>query len=824
MQYAHYFRWRATDKLRIPQDKYRELVGSAEDGPFESHPLQPVHESIDVERSPVAMYGAYQSLLDGLAQSQGWAGHRLAVGEDLAYANMVACASARWTIRPDGDMPVMGPVRAGAIVDECLNKRQYFLRQMLQSLPAVVIVFSQTTADAFIAAMRGRFTLGNPQPQERIADLIQREIRLSFGRTQDGEELRARVIFSPHASSRPEEFEEQRAVIVAHLADEVAQGRLGLNAATGHLLRKRGGCQFCDNALYSIGPCDYRAELQPLAMAGPSALEAMGRPDALKERSEHERLLREFVASSNAGVAMEGGFEPLDAAAPSAPKLVLLGEVVTMTGPPIRQGAVYLERGVIVAVQERNAAPPEQFEAAPRIQTEGVIYPGLADLHNHLIYNIFTLWWPKVARSNRSQWLRDPDYRRLVSKPMATIAARQDLLRAAIRYVETKLILGGVTSGQGMHSRFHGTPNFRGLVRNFEQPADPALRSIGHKIPDLNAAGIDAFRAGIDSGDPYFFHLAEGTNDRARQQFTMLQDLGLVAPNLVGIHSLGLEPADLQALAAAQASVVWSPFSNSILYGRTIRSADLLGSGARFALGSDWTPSGSRNVLQEIKVAALTARHDGVDLPAERLVQAVTSDAMTIAGWGAKLGKIAPEYFADLLVLDRKLDDPYENLVAATEREVRLVLIAGHPRHGDKTLMLQAGLRAAQLEDIAVGGRAKALNLSHPSSPINNVGFASAKRALEGALADLHATRDAAVFEPLSSEGFVEVELDMQSPEPESGEFDVLAEVELPQSVPLDAPTVIDDDAYWAKLDSIAHLPAYLKGLSGLRRFYEGGM
>ncbi len=494
LQYAHYFRWRAMDKMRIPLDEYRQLAGNGQDGPFESKPLKPVGEEIGAELSPVTMYGAYQSLLDGLAQSQGWAGHKLSVGEDLAYANMVACASARWTIRSHRDMPVMGPARAGAIVDECFNKRQYFLRQMLQSLPAVVIVFSQTSADAFIAAMRGRFTLGDPQPQERIAELIKREIRLSFGRAQDGSMLQARVIFSPHASSSPEEFEEQRAVIVAHLADEVVQGRLELNVATGYLARTRGGCQFCDNALYSIGPCGYLAELRPLANAEPDVLYVAGRQDVRNERSEHERLLHEFIGASRADVGSLGAFEPLDAAAASAPKLVLLGEVVTMAGPPIRHGAVYLDRGVIVAVQERDVAPPEQFEAAPRIQTEGVIYPGLADLHNHLIYNLFTLWWPPSARSNRSQWLRDPDYKRRVSKPMETIAARQDLLCAAIRYVETKLILGGVTSGQGMHSQFDGAPNFRGLVRNFEQPGDPALRAIRHKIRDLVTKEVDSFK------------------------------------------------------------------------------------------------------------------------------------------------------------------------------------------------------------------------------------------------------------------------------------------------------------------------------------------
>lgn len=822
LQYAHYFRWRATDKLRIPRERYRELRGTGSDEPFDNRPLAGKGQPIDVELSPVTMYEGYQSLLDGLAERMGWQGHKLAVGEDIAYANMVACGSARWTTRPVDDMPVMGQARARAIVKECFHDRRYFLKQMLQTLPGVVMVFSQTTADAFISAMDGKFTKGNPQPQEPLAELIKREIRLEFGRAPDGTTLDARVIFSPHVSARPDDFAAQRDVLVTHLADEVTAGRLRLNPTTGHLARKRGGCLFCENALYNIGPCDYRAELQPLADASGLDVLADGQIDSGGAGAERLALLKlvEAFAGGERSAAADSQFEVLDAAAPSAPPLVLLGDVVTMDGEPIRSGAVYLRAGEIVAVQRADVPAPAGFETARRVETGGAIYPGLADLHNHLVYNALSLWWPRQARVNRSQWLRDPEYKRLVSLPMDVVAGRQDLLRALIRYVEVKLLLGGVTSGQGMVSKYRGGANFRGLVRNFEQSDDDTLGSIRHKITDLNSGGIDAFRTVLGTGSRFFFHLAEGTNERARNQFVMLEDNDLVADNLVGVHSLGLRAADLAALASVGAAVVWSPFSNSILYGRTIRPRELLDSGVRFGLGSDWTPSGSRNILQEMKIAALTAEAAAVELPARALAEAATVNSLDIAGWGDRLGKLRQGYYADLLVLDKRKDDLYENLVAATEREVALVIVAGHPRHGDRALMAQAGIGAAQLEAITVGGRAKALNLRHPASPLNHVTFAAAKEALERAFADLPAARDATVFEPFDDANAIEVELDMQAVEPEAGEFDVLAEVELPQSIPLDAPTVIDDSGYWAKLDSIGHLPAFLKGANGLRRYY----
>jgi cytosine/adenosine deaminase-related metal-dependent hydrolase len=824
LQYAHYFRWRATDKLRIPRDTYNELRPEppAEDGPFDRAPLMAEGDTVQVEHSSVTMYRGYQSLLDGLAERMGWQNHRLAVGEDLAYANMVACGSARWTTRPVQGMPFMGE-RAAAIVKECFHDRKYFLRQMLQSLPAVVMVFSQTTADAFIGAMQGRFSKGDPKVGERLADLIGREIRLRFGRTADGQELDARVVFSPHASANPQDFAAQREVLIGHLVAEVQTGTLSLNPATGRLARTKGGCQFCTNALYSIGACDYKAELRPLsAGAGiqPLADDGSG-PDPGAERAEHMRLVAEFTADPS--VAAGPAFDLLDADAPNAPKLVLLGDVVPMDGPALKNAAVYLNKGSIIAVQKATDPPPQGFALAKKVDTGGVIYPGLADLHNHLAYNALSLWWPSKARTNRSQWLGDSGYKSLVSEPMKVVRGRQDLVRALIRYIEVKLILGGVTSGQGMNTNVGGKAYFHGGVRNFEQSDDPALPQIRHRVPDFRDVHRASIQDAHDEGVKYFLHLAEGTNEGARAQFTLLQDWNLVWPNLCGIHSLGLNRDDLKALAAKGGSVVWSPFSNSLLYGRTIRVQDLLDSGARFALGSDWTPSGSRNILEELKIAKLTAEAEGAPLTTERLANAVTSDAFAMAGWDKHLGKVKAGYYADLVVLDRKKADPYDNLVAATEREVRMVLIGGQPRHGNLDLMTAAGIAPGDLERITVGGVEKALFLKHQASPLNHITFAAARDALERAFADLPAAREATVFEPFDDGPKIEIELDMDEVDDETADdaFDFLADAELPQSIPLDGPTIVDDDAYWARLDSVPHLPPFLKGSNGLKRYYQ---
>lgn len=826
LQYAHYFRYRTTDKRRVPVAEYEQLIGTETDQPSTARPLLELGKPVPAEPAPVLMYKQYQSLLDGLATKKGWAGHKLAVGEDIAYANMVACPSTRWVVTPnseDPDMPVMGVERAKGLVKECFYDRRYFLRQLVQSLPAVIIVFSRTTAKEFITALKPKFSQGNPQPNEALEALFNREIRLLYGTLTDGTLLDARVIFMPHASASPEEFGQLRGPCIDRLAEEVDRGNLVFNSTAGHLRRGRGSCVFCSNSLYKIGKCDYESDLRPLVGAGIAPL-AAGPADPLADRAEQLALLETLLpALPGAGTAtVEPVLLAAEAAVPAP--IALRGRVVPMDGTSVLDdGVVYVRNGRIQAISAPGAPAPAGFNGVAVTATSGVIYPGLVDLHNHLAYNILPLWKPPRRFDNRLQWQATREYRRDVGEVMSVLNnSGQNIIKAIVRYVEVKLMLGGVTSGQGMKSRFGGNQFYRGLVRNFEAPGEPGLSAAGSRIPDLEtAADITALRKSLDNGRPFFFHLAEGLDPDARQQFRMLDDNQLLRRNLICIHSLALTAAQHKKLAQAGSKVVWSPLSNMLLYGQTIDPQTVVASETKFGLGSDWTPSGSRNVLQELKVALLCSRQAGNVLSAESLVKAATIDAAERAGWHAEIGSVSPSKLADLLVLDDRTADPFENLIHATEREIRLVVIGGQARHGDRDLMTAVGVPANSMESIVVGGRPKGLFLRDTGSPLGSLAFATAHDRLAESMARLGELRNAPapIFDTLADTMAMELELDMQPPQFEGP----VAMADLPplQSVELDKATVIDDPGYFDRLEAISHLPTFLKGAAGLRGFYQ---
>ena len=58
-------------------------------------------------------------------------------------------------------------------------------------------------------------------------------------------------------------------------------------------------------------------------------------------------------------------------------------------------------------------------------------------------------------------------------------------------------------------------------------------------------------------------------------------------------------------MAQNKASMVWSPLSNLLLYGGTADVKSARAAGVPVALGSDWSPSGSKNLLNELKIAKI---------------------------------------------------------------------------------------------------------------------------------------------------------------------------------------------------------------------------
>lgn len=269
-QYAHYFRYRNVAKLAMPEKDYELYGGGKNDTPFINTDLKvPLNTSglkqIDTELQNQEMYLAYQDLLTSMAKGMKWKNHKLAVGEDISYGNMVACASAKWITKTDPahpDMPPMTTHEKDGIVQECFFKRKYFVRQLIQSLPRVIMIFSQSSANAFISSFAGAFTEGNPAPKEPIEKLLERKIVLKLGTLPNGEVASARVIFAPHITGDPKKFKASKQKIIDQLVEECTSKNIQLNAKTGHLVRPPGSCTLCPSM--EIGKCDYEKEIVSL--------------------------------------------------------------------------------------------------------------------------------------------------------------------------------------------------------------------------------------------------------------------------------------------------------------------------------------------------------------------------------------------------------------------------------------------------------------------------------------------------------------------------------------------------------------------------------
>jgi 5-methylthioadenosine/S-adenosylhomocysteine deaminase len=312
-----------------------------------------------------------------------------------------------------------------------------------------------------------------------------------------------------------------------------------------------------------------------------------------------------------ASVKTTGPVDPL-----TGPPLALAGRVVAMNDTfTVRADAiVYVDKGGIVAVQDRAQPAPAGFGGVTVVETGGTIFPGLIELHNHLSYNALPLWSPVPKRfEHRGQWPNHKDYRPLVSGPMTMLGLYQDaqgrfpLLAPLVRYIECKCLLGGVTTSQGVKLASNaGIQRFyRGIVRNVEQTDDPDLAEAQGRIPDIDAKDANRFLSRLKKEDSCFLlHLSEGVTDpgqplsMARKHFLALE----VAPGewalnkvFTGIHAAGLLPQDFDVLASHGSSMIWSPLSNLLLYGATARVDAAKQAGVTIGLRSDWSPTGSKN-------------------------------------------------------------------------------------------------------------------------------------------------------------------------------------------------------------------------------------
>ena len=418
--------------------------------------------------------------------------------------------------------------------------------------------------------------------------------------------------------------------------------------------------------------------------------------------------------------------------------LVLVGRLVTFdpNQPVIDEGALYIGADEkIAAVQSAGDAPPTGFDSARRVSTGGVIYPGLMDLHGHMVYNCLSLWSPPGRTepyTSRYQWPGDKSYEGMISDPANALGALAG--KAMLKYVEVKAVIGGTTAVQGSAKMAY--PYEGWLVRNVEyETFKTNKKSVYQSALPLKETDYPKQATHLKDGDAFIYHLSEGTDPALVSEYTKLRDEHCVAKGLGAIHCTALAEANFDDWGSRGGAVIWSPFSNLWLYRDTTHVEEAKAAGIPVCLGSDWSPSGSKNLLGELKVAdAWNRDHMGKAFSDQQLCEMATCNPADALNWSDRLGRLKVGLHGDVLVTTDRGGDPYRNMIESLERDVLFVAINGQPFYGTTKLMKATGAQNA--EPINVGRLGRSVILIYPDVPDADMGWAEVLADIAKAKAD----------------------------------------------------------------------------------------
>jgi hypothetical protein len=313
------------------------------------------------------------------------------------------------------------------------------------------------------------------------------------------------------------------------------------------------------------------------------------------------------------------------------------------------------------------------------------------------MYNILPRWRPPHTYANRYEWRGDPIYR-------AAMVPQADALKGSFcdvdAFVELKMLMGGTTSTIGI-SKPSTMPTMdaciAGLARNLDWHTgfhgsvpgnEPVLNLLGITPGDLRDVKPADIAAKLKKGEIELLaiHIAEGkaSDAQTRSEFGLLEAGGLVTNRTAVIHGIALTDADFAKMAAAGAALVWSPRSNMVLYGETADVAAALRNKVRVAIGPDWGPTGSDNILDELAFASSLSRTRlGGAISNRQLFEMATRIPAEIARVDKEVGSLAPGLRADLFLLRSPNPDAYTALTQTGASGIGLVLVEGVPVYGD---------------------------------------------------------------------------------------------------------------------------------------------
>jgi len=392
----------------------------------------------------------------------------------------------------------------------------------------------------------------------------------------------------------------------------------------------------------------------------------------------------------------------------------------TVLGPDqlYEDGSVLIDSSGRIQCVGCDCSASEGFAQASVVDcAQGVISPGLINTHDHLTFSNNTPHNTGVSRyDHRHEW------RIGAGEDKPKINFNSGAPSNVVRMAELRFVMGGVTSSVSSGGQL-------GLLRNLDmqnqllglpiQAADSDTYPLGDASGIMRTEGctygtLRTTEEDIAPLDAYFPHIAEGIGPAARNEFLCLSQSGLpgshdlIGPKTAVVGAIGMTAEDFALVRDRGAVVVWSPRSNLALYGDTtpVTLVDRLA--VPIALGTDWLPTGSMNLLRELHCAdSFNRNYLQGHFEDVALWRMVTQNGALATGTSHMLGALHPGYVADITIFDGSIRKGFRAVIEAGVEDVVLVLRGGQVLYGDSALVSGSAFGGAGCEALDVCGREK---------------------------------------------------------------------------------------------------------------------
>lgn len=218
--------------------------------------------------------------------------------------------------------------------------------------------------------------------------------------------------------------------------------------------------------------------------------------------------------------------------------------------------------------------------------------------------------------------------------------------------------------------------------------------TIPHHCSDAFITGCADLARDFDVG--LHSHVAEskvqavtGIRVYGRTQTAHLDRLGVIGPYFTVAHGVWLDHDDMTRLGDHGASVAHNPGSNMRLGSGLADTRAMLERRVNVGIGTDGAScSDNQNMYEAMRLASFVSKVQGPEwqrwLTTHEAALAATEGSARVLGFGDKIGRIAPGYKADLVMLDLDhpnwlpLNDPVNQLVHCEDgTAVDSVMIGG---------------------------------------------------------------------------------------------------------------------------------------------------